>query len=130
MKNTLLYAALAAVFSGTVLPCPALAASAGKDSPVGRYALDGAACKAKDYFVTLTDDAVTLPTLGCKGVSYDQTENKGGRAVYAVTARSCLGEEPGQPRKESFTLVLDAAGLQILWADGAKSAVFMRCGKL
>ncbi len=124
MKIHLLYLALAAALGSTDL------AAAGNGPPAGRYALDNAACKAEDYFVTLSEDAITLPTLGCKGVSYDQTENKAGRAVYAVTARSCLGEEPGQPRKESFTLVLEAPGLRILWADGTKSAVFTRCGKL
>ncbi len=111
----------------SVFATPALGASAEKDSPAGRYALDAAACKAKDYFVTLTDTEATLPTLACKGVDYDQTENKGGRAVYKVTARSCAGEEPGKPRKETFILTLDPKGMQILWADGSKSAVFTRC---
>lgn len=106
---------------------PALAASVDKDSPVGRYALDAVACKAKDYFVTLAETEATLPTFGCKGVDYDQTENKGGRAVYKATAPACVGEESAKPRKETFTLVLDATGLQIHWSDGSKSAVLKRC---
>jgi hypothetical protein len=119
VKRSVLFLSLAAA--------PALAASVDKDSPVGRYALDAAACKAKDYFVTLTETEARLPTFGCKGVDYDQTENKGGRAVYKATATSCVGEESAKSRKETFTLVLDAAGLRILWADGTKSAVFTRC---
>jgi hypothetical protein len=110
-----------------LISAPALAASLGKESPVGRYALDAAACKAKDYFVTLTESEAMLPTFSCKGVDYDQTENKGGRAVYQASAKACVGEESMKPRKETFTLVVDAAGLQIIWADGSKSAVFTRC---
>lgn len=106
---------------------PALAASVSKDSPAGRYAFDAAGCKAKDYFVTLTESEAVLPTFSCTGVDYDQTENKGGRAVYKASAKSCVGEESAKPRKEAFTLIVDAAGLQILWADGTKSAVFARC---
>jgi hypothetical protein len=106
---------------------PALAASVTKDSPTGRYALDSAACKAKDYFVTITESEAVLPTFSCKGVDYDQTENKGGRAIYKATAQSCIGEESVKPRKEAFTLITDSAGLQIFWADGTKSAVFTRC---
>jgi len=106
---------------------PALAASVNKDSPAGRYALDAAACKAKDYFVTITESETVLPTFSCKGVDYDQTENKGGRAIYKATAKSCMGEESVKPRQETFTLIVDAVGLQILWADGTKSAVFPRC---
>ncbi|WP_424362645.1 hypothetical protein [Methylocystis parvus] len=106
---------------------PALAASVDKDSPVGRYALDAAACKAKDHFVTLTESEARMPTFGCKGVDYDQTENKDGRAVYKATAKSCVGEESAKPHKATFTLVLDPAGLQFLWADNSKSAVLTRC---
>ncbi|MGD9659222.1 MAG: hypothetical protein AB7U61_16560 [Methylocystis sp.] len=106
---------------------PSFAASVGKDSPAGRYALDLAACKAKDYFVTLTESEAALPTFSCKGVDYDQTENNSGRAVYKATAKACIGEESNKPREKAFTLIVDAAGLQILWADGAKSAVFTRC---
>jgi hypothetical protein len=110
-----------------LVSAPALAASVDKDSPLGRYSLDAAACKAKDYFVTLTENEAVLPTFSCKGVDYDQSENKGGRAIYKASAKSCVGEESNEPRKETFTLVVDAAGLQILWADGSKSAVFTRC---
>ncbi|TLG73984.1 hypothetical protein [Methylocystis sp. B8] len=106
---------------------PAIAASVNKDSPAGRYALDAAACKAKDYFATITESEAVLPTFSCKGVDYDQTENKGGRALYKATAKSCVGEESNEPHKDSFTLIVDSAGLQILWADGTKSAVFTRC---
>ncbi|MEF3365993.1 hypothetical protein V3H18_05530 [Methylocystis sp. 9N] len=106
---------------------PIHAASVDKDTPAGRYAIDAASCKAKDYFVTVTAKETVLPTFSCKDVSYDQTENKGGRAVYQATSSKCFGEESVQPRKESFTLIVDAAGLQIVWSDGSKSAVFARC---
>jgi hypothetical protein len=120
MKSfAILFAAMAAA--------PAFAASIDKDTPAGRYATDASACKAKDYFVTITASEAILPTFSCKGVSYDQTENKGGRAVYKASAAACMGEESVKPRKESFSLVVDAAGLRILWADGTKSAVFTRC---
>jgi hypothetical protein len=108
---------------------PALAASSDKDTPAGRYASDASACKAKDYFVTITASETILPTFSCKGVAYDQIENKGGRAVYEAEAKSCMGEESTKPREERFTLVVDAAGMQILWADGTKSAVFTRCAE-
>jgi hypothetical protein len=103
------------------------AMSATKDSPNGRYATDAASCKAKDYFVTITGKETVLPTFSCKKVDYDQIENKGGRAVYEATSKQCYGEGSVKPRKESFTLVIDGAGLQILWKDGTKSAVFTRC---
>ncbi|MFO1102423.1 MAG: hypothetical protein U1E20_05905 [Methylocystis sp.] len=110
-----------------LMSAPALAASVGKDSPIGRYALDAAACTAKDYFVTLTENEAVLPTFSCKGVDYDQTENKGARAIYKANATSCVGEESMKPHKETFTLIVDAAGQQIVWADATKSAVFTRC---
>jgi hypothetical protein len=118
-----------AILLAAIAASPALAASSDKDTPAGRYASDASACKAKDYFVTITASETILPTFSCKGVSYDQTENKGGRAVYKAEAKSCMGEESAKPRKERFTLVVDSAGLQILWADGTKSAVFARCAE-
>jgi hypothetical protein len=105
----------------------AFAASAQKDAPSGRFALDGASCKAKDYFVTLSETEAVLPTFSCKDVSYDQTENKDGRATYAVTAKSCVGEDSPEPREEKFTLVVDGKGAQITWSDKSKSALFLRC---
>lgn len=120
MRLALFLAALAAV--------PALAASVNKDRLDGRYAQDARARKAQDFFVTITGDSVVLPAFSCEGVAFDQIENKGGRAVYKVSAASCVDEESTKPRKESFTLVRDGAGLRILWRDGTKSAVFKRCG--
>lgn len=103
------------------------AISAEKITPNGRYASDSAGCKAKDYFVTITKTETILPTFSCKKVQYDQSENAGARAVYKANSSQCYGEESTKPRKESFTVVVDAAGLQILWKDGTKSAVFTRC---
>lgn len=105
----------------------ARAASVEKETPSGYFALDGASCKAKDYFVTLSETEAVLPTFTCKQVSYDQTENKDGRATYAVTAKACLAEDSPEPREEKFTLVIDQKGAQITWSDKSKSAVFMRC---
>ncbi len=116
---------LALIFGA--MAAPALAASVDKDSPAGRYALDASACKAQEFFVTITASETVLPTFNCKGVTYDQTESTGGRSVYKVTAKSCVSEESSKARKESFTVVVDAAGLQILWSNGTKSAVFTRC---
>jgi hypothetical protein len=97
------------------MPLPAIAAD------------DANASGAKDDFVAITQSQAILPAFGRKSVACDQTESKGGRAVYKASAKSCVGEESAKPRKEAFTLVVDAAGLQIFWADGTKSAVFARC---
>lgn len=110
-----------------LLATPAFAASAEKDTPNGRYAMDAAACKAKEYFVTITDESTTLPTFGCKGVDYDQTENGNGRVIWTATAASCVGETNTKPHKESFRLLIEAGTLRILWSNGTKSAVFTRC---
>jgi hypothetical protein len=110
-----------------VLVAAALAGSLQGVLPTGRYALDMASCKAKDYFATLTETALALPTFSCKGVEYDQTEDKGGRQTYAVTAKACMGEESDKPRPDKFGLVVENDALQILWADGTKSAKLPRC---
>ena len=96
-------------------------------SPLGRYALDAASCKAKDYFATLDEKRLTLPTYGCQGVDYDETENKGGRALFAVTARACSGEEDAKPHRDAFQMTLENGALQFLWKDGTKSAKLVRC---
>jgi hypothetical protein len=105
----------------------ALAGSLASVSPKGHYALGNAACKAKDYFATLTETTLDLPTYSCTGVSYDQTESRGGHVNYHVTAKSCAGEETGQPRADAFALAIEGDALQILWRDGTKSAKLARC---
>jgi hypothetical protein len=106
---------------------PVLAGSLESVSPAGRYALTAADCKAGDIFATVTERLLALPTYACKGVEYDQTESKGGRALYSVTAKSCVGEE-GRAKPDRFTLAVESETLQILWSDGTKSARLARCG--
>ncbi|WP_018264621.1 hypothetical protein [Methylosinus sp. LW4] len=105
----------------------AQAGSLDAHSPIGRYALDAASCKAKDYFATLEETKLTLPTYSCEGVEYDETENKGGRALFSVTARACSGEEGGKPHRDAFKLTLEGGVLRFLWSDGTKSAGLVRC---
>ena len=116
--------ALAAALSGN-----AMAASLEGASPAGRYALNAGACKAKDYFLTVTDSTFVLQTYSCKNVSYDQTENASGRALYTATAKACVGEESNTAKSDSFKLVTEAGTLQILWRDGTKSGRMIRCGQ-
>jgi len=96
-------------------------------SPLGRYALNEASCKAKDYFATLEATRLTLPTYGCEDVDYDETENKGGRALFAVKARACSSEEDAKPHRDAFQMTLENGALQFLWKDGTKSAKLVRC---
>lgn len=96
-------------------------------SPIGRYAVDAKSCKAKNYFATLTASTIVLPTYSCEGVDYDQTEKTGARAVFAVRAKSCLGEESSKPSADEFSLTLDDGVLQFTWKDGSKSAKLRRC---
>ncbi len=105
----------------------ALAGSLDSLSPSGRYALDEKSCKAKDYFATLTATMIILPTYTCKGVDYDQTEKKGGRAVFAVRAKSCIGEDTAKPASDAFSLTLEDDILQFTWKDGSQSAKLRRC---
>jgi hypothetical protein len=109
-----------------VSAAPAWAGSLDGASPAGRYALSDAECKADDVFATLTAKTLTLPTYACKGVAYDQTESKGGRALYAVAAKSCGGEE-GPSKPDKFKIVVEGDTLQFLWANGTKSAQLVRC---
>ena len=119
--------AFASALLSLALSQSALAGSLANISPKGRYALAEAGCKAKDYFATLTETTLDLPTYSCKGVSYDQTESKGGQATYQVTAKACAGEEMGKPRADAFALTIEGDVLQILWRDGTKSAKLARC---
>jgi len=113
---------LALLFSG-----PAIAASVDKETPAGRFALDTAACKAGDIFATIGAKTLTLPTFSCEKVGFDQTENKGGRALWSVDAKACSGEEDSRPKPQTFKIALDDRGLQIFWKDGTRSAVLVRC---
>lgn len=119
------------IFSSTALVLllagAALAGSLDSLSPAGRYALDAKDCKAKDYFATLTETMIILPTYACKGVDYDQTEKKSGRAVFAVRAKSCVGEETAKPAPDEFSLSLEDDILQFTWKDGSQSAQLRRC---
>jgi len=119
--------ALACAAALALTVAPAQAGSLAAVSPAGRYALTSADCKAGEIFATLTDSAVTLPTYSCKGVDYDQTENKGGRALYAVSAKSCIGEEEAKGKPAAFKLVVEGDALQFLWSDGTQSAKLTRC---
>lgn len=106
------------------------AASAGSldaHSPLGRYALNEAGCKAKDYFATLEEKRLSLPTYACEGVDYDETENRGGRALFSVKALACSGEDDAKPRRDAFKMTLDNGALQFLWSDGTRSAKLIRC---
>jgi hypothetical protein len=109
-----------------LMTAPAAAGSLDSLSPAGRYALSPADCTGGEIFATLTETTLALPTYACTGVDYDQAENKGGRALYAVTAKSCAGEE-GRPKPDKFSLVAEGASLRILWRDGTKSALLTRC---
>lgn len=105
----------------------AAAASLDALSPAGRYALDAAGCKAKDYFATLGETKITLPTYSCEGVDYDQTEKRGGRAVYVVHAKACVGEEAQKAAPAEFSLTLEDGVLQFHWKDGSMSARLRHC---
>ena len=126
MKFTTLALALVLIAG---LSGSACAASLEGASSAGRCALDAGACKAKDYFLTITDTTFVLQTYSCKGVAYDQSENKGGRALYAVTAKACVGEDSNTAKPDSFKLVADSGTMQILWRDGTKSGRMIRCGQ-
>lgn len=102
------------------LAAPAFAAGAGpldNVSPAGRYATDKKGCAEKDYFLTLTDRRMDLPTYSCEGLAIDQSENKGGRAVYRVKAKSCVGED-GKRSPDAFGLETKDGALRILWKEG------------
>lgn len=107
---------------------PAFAASVENVTPTGKYALKKADC-GNELFVTLTPKRVDFLTYSCDKVAYDQTENKGGKVTYAVTSKACIGEEDTKPKADHFTLVLENDTLQVLWADGTKSAKAVLCKK-
>ncbi|PWB81047.1 MAG: hypothetical protein C3F11_16255 [Methylocystaceae bacterium] len=118
------------VFSAAVLLPVAAAALAGSLdglTPAGRYALDAAGCKVKDYFATLTETAIVLPTFSCEGVAFDQTEKRAGRAVFIARAKACVGEETLKAAPDAFSLALEDGVLQFSWKDGTKSAKLRRC---
>lgn len=119
--------ALRLAWVSLLLAAGASAGSLDAHSPLGRYALNEAGCKAKDYFATLEEKKLTLPTYACEGVDYDETENEGGRALFSVKARACSGEDDAKRHRDAFKMTLDNGALQFLWSDGTKSVKLIRC---
>ena len=99
-----------------------------KQSLSGRYGLDAAACKAKDYFATLTETSIDLPTYSCTGVSFDQVEARGGTETYQVTATACTGEMAAKGKSDRFLIVRSKGTIRIHWGDGTRGAELLRCG--
>jgi hypothetical protein len=118
-----------AVLLGLALAAPAAAqgSAAPPKPPEGRYALDAASCRIKDYFVTLTKDRLDLPVFSCIGLSYNQTRHSGGVTAWQVDGRRCQGEHAGSPGPKRFQLESSATSLRIFWPDGSRSAAFLKC---
>lgn len=115
----------------TLLALSAPAIAAGGQAPVpqpGRYALDAAACKANDIFLTLTADRLDLPVFSCIGLEYDQQSVRGDTAIWAVRGRKCQGEQAARPGPQRFRIEAQGTSLQILWPNGERSARMLRCG--
>jgi hypothetical protein len=122
--------AILAFLLGLALSAPAAAqgSAAPPKPPEGRYALDAASCRIKDYFVTLTKDRLDLPVFSCIGLSYNQTRNSGGLITWQVDGRRCQGEHAGSPGPKRFGFESSATSLRIFWPDGSRSAAFVKCG--
>jgi hypothetical protein len=114
-----LFAVSSAQAAGGAPPAPA----------TGRYALDAAACKAGDIFLTLTTSRLDLPVLSCLGLAFDQISKTGDKAVWAVQAPKCVGEGSEKATPKRFLLETGGRTLRIDWLDGTKSALLTRCGK-
>ncbi|MGL5446835.1 MAG: hypothetical protein ACRDBL_05960 [Rhabdaerophilum sp.] len=95
--------------------------------PEGRYALDAASCRGKDFFATLTKDRLDLPVFSCVGLSFRQTRSSGGVTAWQVDGKRCQGEHAGTPGPKRFSLESSATNLRIFWPDGSRGAVFLKC---
>lgn len=95
--------------------------------PEGRYALDAASCRAKDYFATLTKDRLDLPVFSCVGLSFSQTRASGGVSAWQVDGKRCQGEHAGSPGPKRFQMESSDTVLRIFWPDGSRSAAFLKC---
>lgn len=106
---------------------PAIAQSVSKQSLAGRYALNKAACTARDYFATVKDNAFDLPVFSCTGVDFDQSESKGGVDTYKATAKKCTGEGDVTGKPQKFGVIRKDGTIQFLWSDGTKSGILVKC---
>ena len=121
MKRALLLLATLAPMAAWAAPLP--------PSPTGRYALDAAACRARDIFATIAKDRIDLPVLTCRGVVYDLASDKGGVRLWKVRATRCAAEAGAGKPPRAFRLEQKAGRLRFLWADGTAGAPLVRCGK-
>lgn len=112
---------------GLATPASAQGSGAPQRPPEGRYALDAASCRIKDYFVTLTKDRLDLPVFSCIGLSYNQTRASGGVTAWQVDGKRCQGEHAGTPGPKRFQIESSATSLRIFWPDGSRSAAFLKC---
>lgn len=112
---------------------PGLSAAAAQPAPApqpGRYALSLAECRAGDIFLTLGKDRLDLPVMSCMGLAFTPEPAGGGDvARWQVAARQCNAEGGGKPGPQRFRLEARGTSLQILWADGTKSARMARCSR-
>jgi hypothetical protein len=97
-------------------------------SPAGRYAFEAAECRSGQFFATITDTRIDLPTLSCTGVAYDQTEAGGGTAMWQVNAKACVeeGQTRGKPMRFRISRAANGA-IRFHWPDGTASGRMMRC---
>ncbi len=96
----------------------------------GRYALSLAECRAGDIFLTLGKDRLDLPVMSCTGLAFTAEAAGGGDvARWLVAAKQCNAEGGGKPGPQRFHLEARGTSLQILWADGTKSARMTRCSR-
>ena len=96
-------------------------------SLVGRYGANKSACAARDYFATVKANSIDLPVFSCTGVTFDQTEAKGGTETYTANARRCTGEGEVSGKPQVFRVVRRQGTIQFLWADGTRSGTLVKC---
>ncbi len=121
-----LFGAALPLLAGTL---PALAAAPDARPIGGRYALHREACAANDIFLTLKGDRLDLPVFSCTGLAFKpRTGGSGDSASWAVSAKRCEGEE-GKPGPQKFAIEMRGTSMRILWPNGDKSALLIRCGQ-
>ncbi len=105
-----------------------VSASAAELFPQGEYSLTKPEC-GSELFAKIARNRIDFQTYTCTKVTYDQVSSSDGKLVYNVTSPACQGEEDAKAHPDHFQLIVENSALQVIWADGGKSAKAVFCKK-